>query len=305
MMKKHLLIFVHGMGSGYPQEGYEQLWEAVSQAYCRLKNIDRNNFSQFFEPLYVNWGNVTYEAKKTVFKSAFPHLEIKDFSAWDLTDIRNFRALRHFVSFFLGDVTAYVSCNDNNIRRTIWQQIQPFIIDRHYSLIAYSLGSVIAFDYLFNLFIEQTIFLPEYTENHQKLSSKIEEDISKYQDNFRHLFTCGSPIGLFMLRKGEIWKDGKNFSDIINPVKSEPEKEINRNWLNFYDRQDILAYPLKNLFDRNPNNYEAAIEDILIDTGDFIIDSHTQYWHDRKMAQEIAKVLSQIDFTPKQLSEPI
>src|SRR5262249_48822295 len=100
----------------------------------------------------------------------------------------------------------------------------------------------------------------------------------------------GSPVGVFMLRKGDLWdpaKTGERFGKIRNPIP-----DSSRKWLNFWDRQDILAYPLKNLFLRNPKNAERPLEDVEVQTGDLVINSHLGYWKNDRVAQQIAAALA-------------
>src|SRR5262249_35820212 len=140
------------------------------------------------------------------------------------------QAMRTFMTFFLGDVVAYVSQNDNNIRRTVWEQMQGALLkDAPYSFIGHSLGGVIAFDFLFNLFDRSKLFDP--------LPPLSPDQIELLKSGFQNLFTMGSPVGLFMLRKGDLWdpaKTGERFGKLRNPI---PESQ--RTWLNFWDRQDL------------------------------------------------------------------
>ena len=95
-------------------------------------------------------------------------------------------------------------------------------------------------------------------------------------------------VGLFMMRAGGLWRNDAAFSEIVNPIRQLAENDICRSWLNFYDKEDILAYPLENLFDLNPNNIYRSIEDVEIQTGNLVYDSHTNYWTNNKMAAKIA-----------------
>ncbi|WP_017319015.1 hypothetical protein [Mastigocladopsis repens] len=291
-MNKHILFFVHGMGESYSENDYDVLWTAIAKAYCDRAKVPLDVFNNKFECVYINWQLVTSDAELTIFDAAFPQLQVGE-KKLPFSGIKNpIRSLRKFITFFLGDVAAYVSENDNNIRRTVWQQMEPHISKGlPYSIIAHSLGSIIVFDYLFNLFEENNLFLPEYEKlEHQNELSRNKNN--QRQVNFRNLFTLGSPIGLFMLRKGDLWKEGNKFNSIKNPVQDDTEKGIKRTWLNFYDEQDVIAFPLENLFSLNSTSRDkGSIKDVLVNTGWFAIDSHTRYWQNQQVALEISQVL--------------
>jgi len=289
-MNKHILFFIHGMGDSFSQNDYQVLWTAIAKAYCDTRKVPLDVFNNQFEPVYINWQSVTSDAELTLFEAAFPDLKVSEKKLPFRGIMQPILSLRKFVTFFLGDVAAYVSENDNNIRRTVWQQMEPHVSKGSpYSIIAHSLGSIIVFDYLFNLCEENNLFLPEY-EGIEPQNEQYYE-IYKLQDNFRNLFTLGSPIGLFMLRKGDLWKDGNKFTSIKNPVQDDTEKGIKRTWLNFYDEQDVIAFPLENLFTLNSTRDKGPIKDVLVNTGWLAIDSHTRYWQNQQVATEISQVL--------------
>jgi hypothetical protein len=289
---KHALIFVHGMGidnsstakpKNDPFNGhreYEMLWKGISEEYCQRHTISKKKFEQLFEPVCVHWGTVTLAAKETVFKKAFPSLEMKDLSAgnaiWNPAS-----TIPSFIVLYLGDVVAYVTDNDNDIRRDFWKAIEPYVLgqNKKYSFIAHSLGSIITFDYLYKLMKKGEVFLSK-----EKEVEGYKDNIDQLKGSFCNLFTFGSPIGLFMLRQSSLWRNDKNFAELVNPVQG-PEC----NWLNFYDTEDPIAFPLENLF-ANSNIQTGRLKDIKVSTG-WYHDSHTNYWKNKQVAQEIAKAL--------------
>jgi len=290
-MTKHILFFIHGMGESYSENQYDVLWTGIAKAYCEQCQMPIDIFNNQFERVFINWQSVTSDAEITIFDAAFPQLEVTQKNLPFSDVMHPIRGIRKFITFFMGDVAAYVSENDNNIRSTVWQQMEPYVSKGlPYSIIAHSLGSIIVFDYLFNLFEENNLFLPQ-SEGLEHQSELSVNKISQLGVNFRHLFTLGSPIGLFLLRKGDLWKDGKKFNSIKNPVNDDIEKGIKRTWLNFYDEQDVIAYPLENLFSLNTTRPKGSIKDILVNTGWFAVDSHTRYWENQQVAVEISQVL--------------
>ncbi|URD53540.1 lipase family protein [Chroococcidiopsis sp. CCNUC1] len=293
-MAKHYLIFIHGMGERKPDENpfssYDDLWERI----VKKSGIGTEEFERRFGRIYTDWHvDPLQKAANTLFDAAFPNLQRQP--------INPMRGIRGFINFFLGDVVAYVSEDVNFIRRTVWKQIwkdlkQPLEQDATYSIIAHSLGSAIAFDYLFHLFHPEKpddfSFIPKPDPVARPEDRNLEEitlspeEIKRLREQFCHFFTMGSPIGLFMMRKGSLWMEGEPFAKLYNPVRGE-----GRFWYNFWDSEDAIAYPLAELFKRNPENDNQILEDVPVETGFLIFDSHTRYWDNRDVAQKIASVI--------------
>lgn len=294
-MGKHYLIFIHGIGERNPDEktnsSYDDLWKRLIKKSG--KSIEE--FEGSFGRIYTNWHvDSLQKAANTIFDAAFPNLQKQP--------INPMRGIRGFMTFFLGDVIAYVSEDVNFIRRTVWTQIwkdlkQPLSQGATYSIIAHSLGSVIAFDYLFHLFHPQNeddfSFIPKPDPVARPEDSNLDaitilpEEIKLLREQFRHFFTMGSPIGLFMMRKGSLWIQGEPFTTLYNPVRGE-----SRSWYNFWDSEDVIAYPLAQLFQRNPENENQTLVDIPVETGFLIFDSHNGYWDNSDVAQMIANVIA-------------
>lgn len=302
-MPKHYLIFIHGIGElkdNNPSSlGYDNLWKRLIQQSGRTSTA----FEQQFGRIDVIWHvEELQNAGKAIFDSSFPNLKPGK--------LNPMHRLRNFMTFFAGDVAAYVSEDVNFVRRTVWEQIwafkdggKPFkeLLEEGatYSIVAHSLGSVIAFDYLFDLFHPQKpkLFVPspdpqvrpedaQLTVKEQTLSSVTVDELTRLQEHFRHLFTMGSPIGLFLMRKGNLWANDEPFTTVYNPIRQE-----GRTWYNFWDSNDPIAYPVAQLFSRNANNNECKLLDIPVETG-WIFSAHVDYWKNRTVAQKIMNQLT-------------
>jgi hypothetical protein len=298
-MAKHFLIFIHGIGEkvseGSEILGYPKLWNNLSKAFYKENKF---RFNEKYVPLYTDWHTHQLQwAEEAIFTKSFPDLAERKLSLLN--------PLRNFTTFFLGDVVAYLSEDTNFIRRTVWQQIWT-VLEKPlkqgtttYSIVAHSLGSVIAYDYLCCLFHPEQprLFVPQLPVESSIVPAISTEDwelneaeLGLLQKQFRHFFTLGSPIGLFILRKGSLWENGSPFQEIYNPVRGN-----DRLWINFYDRDDIIAYPVKALFSANPKNQDCLLKDIAINTGFTPLDAHTNYWQNRDVAEKIMRFLSSAD----------
>lgn len=326
-MSRHYLIFVHGMGEPQkPNQLYDpsfgELWKKLERAYG-----DRPQpFHTQFGHVYTNWhkklptaqASVT-QAETVLFEAAFP-----EYSGSSARWFQVQRKAHAFTTFFIGDVIAYVSDDVNLIRRTVWEQLwfgdenQPGLCQilkedptATYSIVAHSLGSVIAFDYLLHLFQDQNAtrldqpicpFLPDLDTQERPEDARLTDSNAQtqlpdptndairplLQQRFRYFFTLGSPIGLFMLRFGQLWLQQHPFEQIFNPVRGR-----DRGWYNFYDRSDIFAYPLQGLFQTSVGNQPCVLEDISVrNWGVPFAHSHTGYWNKAAVAQKMIDVLT-------------
>jgi len=59
----------------------------------------------------------------------------------------------------------------------------------------------------------------------------------------------------------------------------------NPRWVNFWDKDDLLAAPVSFLYD----NSMGVIEDIPVNAGIILPSAHTDYWYSLEMANYIAK----------------
>ncbi len=125
-------------------------------------------------------------------------------------------------------------------------------------MIAHSLGTVISSDFVYDQ-LKGTGVL------HQRFL-------------FSNFFTLGSPIALFALQYGiELFK---------SPIRLECK---DGKWINIFDLDDPVAYPLKNL----NQAYDAAVNvDYEVNTGGFGI-SHTRYFQNQIVQELIAQKLAQ------------
>ncbi|MBF2029348.1 MAG: hypothetical protein IGS48_21735 [Oscillatoriales cyanobacterium C42_A2020_001] len=337
-MSKHYLIFIHGMGE--PQKigqafdpSFAQLWKQLSKNF---ETITGSSFTQGFEHGYINWHEKLDAVPQSIssvqqllFEDCYPNLMNYQKQSF-FQRLLNFIPYKahSFATFFLGDVIAYVSKDVNLIRRTLWEQIWfghgewqglekvlQADKDATYSIVAHSLGSVLAFDYLHHLFQgnPDDPYLPKLNqaerpedchlqkrEPQRELPDPTDPAIAPLlQERFRYFFTLGAPIGLFMLRNGTLWLNDHPFQKIFNPVRG-----CDRGWYNFYDPLDAVAFPLTRLFGRNPQNWTCQLEDVAVTNwGIPLAHSHTGYWTHRKVVSKMVNVLS--SSVPAQSSAPV
>ena len=95
----------------------------------------------------------------------------------------------------------------------------------------------------------------------------------------RNLFTTGCNIPLFIA--------GYDRKTIV-PIETKKDG-YNIDWYNYYDRDDVLGWPLQPI---NPNYKNAVKKDIEINVGGLLTKwnffSHTQYWKDSDFIDPLA-----------------
>lgn len=166
----------------------------------------------------------------------------------------------------------------DKIREQLLKTITPYVgTGDSVTLIAHSLGSVVAFDVAY------------YNSRHNP-------DWLKAKFKPANLFTLGSPIALFSMEmdnaNGEnkprylpadstpAYLDPKNTNPDLEPILDEGV------WYNFFDAQDLIAYPLGTLFkDKFP------VEDIVVQIATDPLKAHSGYWSNSEVADRIAQSL--------------
>lgn len=197
--------------------------------------------------------------------------------------------LRTFLVTHIGDVLVYQTAAGGAAMRkklcdTI-EAVRDHVLqydaqhERHYvSIVAYSLGSIITYDVC------------------RQLGEREPQKVAGLR--LANLFTLGSPLALFSLQSygGE------------QPHYADRGVYLNRPdgaWLNFYDQQDPLAFPLRHVYPRIPKaptpvvsatdtrgpdaTRDYDIQDIRVQTG--TIRAHTGYFGNAAIAQTIAAQL--------------
>jgi hypothetical protein len=189
--------------------------------------------------------------------------------------------LRKFGMAFMGDVVAYQGEPVyNEIHRCLAEALRAYLVtgSGHLTVIAHSLGSVIASDFVY--------------DNTIKIGKSFQDGFGVSFSNF---FTLGSPLVLYAMRSanGEVFTPSKLLDHFDRPVRVESETGY---WLNLTDDNDIIGYPIKPI---NRSYREAVTADLTVDVGDLLTRwnplSHAHYWDNGGVTRIIADKLA-IDF---------
>ncbi|MCU0437002.1 MAG: hypothetical protein MUC49_03745 [Raineya sp.] len=200
----------------------------------------------------------------------------------------NFGKLRKFLISYVGDAVAYAGTpNKSNgmyqkIQRNIHETIEKLYIDlgkqdKPLIVISHSFGTQIISDYIWDR---------QKAHKENNLDILADNDFER-MNTLSGFFTFGSSIPLFTI--------GYHPLEAIEfPPKALPEDLKSRaRWYNFYDVDDVLGYPLKNLSESYQQN---VTDDVEVNVGNWLQSwnplCHFGYWKDDDCLNSIAEFIA-------------
>lgn len=271
MTRVHTAI-IHGIGVTKP--GYSKpLIAGLTEAFDRRLKVlldSRNDFTDQIRCHEILWDDVISENQRqlaVILRKGFGLAPEEDRTGLLMKILlfpkRTINWLRtDFAAESIQDILAY---RHPEAYRKIHQKVLSCIESipvrgnqaHSLSLITHSLGTVVGSDFVWD---------------RQKKHGRFHK--SWMLGNF---FTMGSPLALFVLQFG--------LEPFKFPIRLE---DPDGRWINIYDRDDPIAYPLKPL---NQAYDRVVLKDHAVNTGLFGI-AHTRYWKHRPTQQIIARKLA-------------
>jgi hypothetical protein len=207
----------------------------------------------------------------------------------------DFIKLRRFMMDFAADAIAYQPTPHDRriydaVHRIVAQALRELAQEAGPTaplcVIAHSLGTVIASNYIYDL---------EVQARKRILSKTVRSSMGKTPldrgETLAALYTLGSPIALWSLR----YADFGTPIAVPSPRLAKHHPGLKGEWINFYDQDDIIGYPLKNV---NPAYRKAVAEDRAVNVGGLISSwnpvSHVDYWTDNSVTRPVAASLARI-----------
>jgi hypothetical protein len=274
--KKIAVAIIHGIGR--QAEDFAERMIGVLRALC-------GKFSEpcaehiVFKPVY--WSPVFDAAEQTLFERTQQGGPMR----W--------MPLRYLAVHLIGDAIAYQPTSRNHwaysaVHETFAVALSDLAQaagpDAPLCVIAHSLGTVIASNYIYDLQAGEDEKLPTAV---QKVLLLHDTPLTRCH-TLALLFTLGSPLALWSLR----YKDFDNPIHIPAPALGQYHPELVRlgGWWNLYDRDDVIGYPLKKL----NSAYDKAVQaDIETNVGGLFDSwnpaSHLAYWTDEDIIRPIAE----------------
>ncbi|HET7616127.1 MAG TPA: chemotaxis protein [Bacillales bacterium] len=278
MTQKIAVAILHGIGS---------------QKECFADDMIRLLKSRFGSEIKDHASNPEAELvfKPVFWASVFENEEKKLWERMKKSGEMDFKRLRLFVINYLADAIAYQPTieryhNYDNVHQVFAESLQYLSEQAGETaplcVIAHSLGSVIASNYFYDL-----QYQPEKIRRAVRV--KIADTPFAKGETLTQLHTMGSSLALWSLRF-------QNFGSAIYvpaPKLSIHHPNLEGGWWNYYDKDDVLGYPLKLL---NEQYDRAVTEDIAINVGGWLTSwnpfSHNHYATDANIINPIAKQLA-------------
>lgn len=265
---KLAVLVIHGMGSQAPDFA-EPL---IAELSDRIADENRNPADVAWLPVY--WADILEPAETEYLANARATNEL------------DFIGLRKFIVKALGDAAGYQFVGGpSSTYVEIHDRIRGLIHDLFVNdlgssevpliVLAHSLGSHIMSSYVWD------------TQKGKATGADPTSSAFERLEWLAGLVTFGSNIPLFTFAHDPV-------TAIAFPGAGlPPDMAAEARWWNYYDKDDVLGYPLKPI---SPS-YDAVVdEDIEINVGGFATSftpkSHTEYWTDNDFTEPVAKFLT-------------
>lgn len=269
---------IHGMGSqgkGYSLDFQEEMTDRLVDAHGI--SVDKFAWGEVF------WADIIEEKQRQYFQNMDDHTPI------------DFLFLRKFMLTAFADAAAYqrIPGRPPTIYNKIHERITLTITDLNHEdnplliVFAHSLGGHIITNYIYDM---NKCLGDAAGNNCNVVLADVDNDFQQLKTLCGIVtFGCNIPLFTFALeeaspvpfRGGSLDANQKNIAQ----------------WLNFYDRDDILGYPLRPI---NQNYRDGVTADIEVNVGGIASSwnpaSHIKYWTDnsftRPAAEYVAKVIA-------------
>lgn len=265
MYKKLAVAIIHGIGE-QTEEFAEKTIELINKKFSKQLGDIVEDPSSYMIIKPIVWSEVFAERERNLYKETVLDNQLR------------YQDLRKFVIQYVGDVIAYqpVETAGHNYERVHEELSESLTIlsdkaggDAPLCVIAHSLGAVIASNYFYDLQKKKDVSGPSPLEK---------------GDTLTLFYTLGTTLPLWSLRY-------HNFNRPINiPSKALQNyyPGLRGEWINFYDKDDVLGYPLKDVHE----NYNAAVdEDRQVNAGGLLTSwnplSHIRYFTDKDVIDPI------------------
>lgn len=279
------VLILHGMGSQTP-----------NYADPMIKELEKRIKKHHINPDDIRWESA-YVAGV---------LQGKQTRLWrELSRNHKLRwaKLRQFIIHSLGDAVAYqpvearkrinvhaqihkkILGHLKRLRSSLRAGLSPTDSDRPFVVLSHSLGCFMISNYIWD-------------RQHNRDATIYGGNAFLEMKTLAGIVTFGCNIPLFSLAYEKY--DSITFPDKVLPryfPQGTPKARIRAaaQWLNFYDRDDVLGYPLKPL----SASYKATVtRDIQINVGGILSSwnprSHSEYWTDNDFTKPVARFLAGI-----------
>jgi len=270
------VVVIHGIGD-QPRAYDRPLAERVKAEFAVLSGMSASEVEERIRFCAVDWSGVGRQEQEALLSLYYPAPSRR----CAITDLY---PLRQMLVTGFDDALLYLSTHwhqeiKDRLRRVIleegrWLRRQypegPLFV----SIVAHSLGSVIAYDVCYDFFSEINRFQRDVKPVQP---DALPPDVFALGLELSNLFTFGSPLAIWSLTHdpAKTWYRDRPVGVRLGGV-----------WYNFYSRWDPIAFPLEPIY---PALTRAGIlRDFAVWSG---LNAHSGYWTCRTVAQRIAERL--------------
>jgi hypothetical protein len=281
MSKSIALAIVHGTGRKEANWA-DDIIDSLHEKFPNCFSDDEGQEAELvIEPVY--WADLTREREEEIWQ------RVKDSGPMDKME------LRRFIFNVTGDTLAY---QPSEGRRELYKSVHERMADSFGKLvektgpeaplcvIAHSMGTIVAHNFLYDM----------QNKDEGTFGDDKPGDTPLERCETLSLFvTCGCPLAIWRLRFGDDYKaihfPGKKVESMYPGMQPK--------WLNVYDKDDVLGYPITKLTDSYEKMAQAGyLEDRQYNVGAFWKSwnplSHKGYFRDERSLDNLAGYLAAI-----------
>ncbi|MBC5637725.1 chemotaxis protein [Ornithinibacillus sp. BX22] len=275
MSQKIAVLILHGAGT--PKENFaDKLIARITKEFNNMLPEQKADKEIVFEPVF--WSSVFAAEQVKLWEQLKTYRKLR------------YSRLRRFVLEFLADAVAYQPTKMENqnydkvhalLAKSMQRLREKAGEKAPLCVISHSLGTIIASNYFYDLQYKQ--------ENIGKETKYCTSQNAIEQCQTLTLFyTLGSPMAMWSLR----YIDFGSPIAVPSPLVQLYYPNLQGEWLNFYDKDDILAFPLKGI---NEAYNQAVTEDVQVNVGGIFTSwnplSHLKYDTEKEVIKPIVNGL--------------
>lgn len=266
MASKIGVLIIHGMGV----QASDFAGDFISEVCDRLDGLGVAPGAIEWEPAY--WANLLNGPEQRLWEDLtrdddLDWVTIRKFFINVFADAIAYQRVPGATHDMYRDIHARIYGHLANLRTSVGNQDTPLVV------VAHSLGSVIVSNYIWD----------------EQKGKGLGINAFERMETLAGLVTFGSNIPLFTLALPEVQ------SIEFPPTPLPTHLKATAKWLNFFDADDVLGYPLKPL---SPSYGNAVSEDIEINVGGLFTSwnpiSHTEYWTDNDFTKPVAHLIRDV-----------
>ena len=293
--KKVVVLAVHGMGDT-PADFAADLWKKLKSSLRRRHDIKEEDIEcrAHFKTLYyqdVLQGHQTalWEAMKK--EKKLECLKLREFALYSLSDAVSIERHAHWDDSAYEDVQKNIK---NKLRCVFREHMKDKEENLPVVLIAQSLGAHVISSYIWDAQSEEAkrgVWKSGQSGNEGGSSVPEKPDDPRLDDflrlkSLRYFFTTGCNIPVFAAGIP---------SHTVQPIKTSA-KGYDFSWINFYDKHDVLGWPLNPLY-RDSDRTGFEVTDKKVRVGGFFCLTpscrHQNYWKDKDVFMPVAKSIAE------------